>query len=44
MRAITVTPGTAGSQRLADNLPDPSPHEGAVLGAQRGLDVQCWTG
>ncbi|MFC7545060.1 glucose 1-dehydrogenase [Plantactinospora sp. GCM10030261] len=30
MRAITVSPGSAGSLRLAD-LPDPPPHEGSVL-------------
>ncbi|GAB3963994.1 glucose 1-dehydrogenase [Plantactinospora veratri] len=31
MRAITVTPGRANSLRLAEDFPEPSPDEGAVL-------------
>lgn len=31
MRAITVTPGVAGSLRLDDGWPEPEPEEGAIL-------------
>ncbi|MFY1635853.1 glucose 1-dehydrogenase [Solwaraspora sp. WMMB335] len=31
MRALTVTPGKAGSLRLVDDAPEPSPDEGEVL-------------
>jgi hypothetical protein len=39
MRAMTVVPGTPGSARV-DDVPDPSPHEHALL--VRALRLAPW--